>query len=410
MEALRNSEKESKIQLQRLHEQRQLQDPWGFCREMSLGYKRFHQTAVTTTVASQPSPLYFNDSVEMNSPSASGGGYRGAKSLKSNTNVLPFSDDEDDDLSGHPRPRPRSHVLSTHADELALGSMPSRNFAAVKSSSSSAQLDSSHMPLISFFRPASGHRHTEDLDLDDYDDYDEDESPVTSVRKPSSKFPSPSKPKDSQEYDRLFCPRDINKGSHQGGRHGSGEDESGAAAHLRRVQTADGNLSKRQTVKDSTRPMPIAVSGEPSLRFQSSLAVSPTSISEKISPLSTSRLSGAPTSAHSPIQVPKPSKIPKKSKLGSSSSSTLGSGTGEAHSTVSKTDSSSPRPFSRPGSPTNTSMGILHEESSHSKKSTSTTKSRRQDSRPSRPSASASSSSHHGATGFNSSSRRVGMI
>jgi hypothetical protein len=331
-----------KKQLQRLQEQRKLSDPWGFCREMSMGYRRFHQTTTHNDNSHNSSPSYrhrpsSHDSTE--SVSATGAGYRGAKTLKSTTNVLAFSDDEDDTPGTG-----ASHLLSTHANELVMGSMPSKNFVAVKSSSNLTSdycSSSRSSPLSSFFNPPmSGNnsltrRHSNDLHFDDYED-DEEEGEgddlwnVKPVRI-SSKFPSPTKPKLSggaggDDFEKLFCPRDPNKKpmppSAAAAAVAREEDESRA---FRRVQTADGNLSERSRLRqDHTKPIrssansPSVPSSSISLainhpphRFRST-AASPTSISDKISPVSTSR--GGAGGDH-PSPVTRPTKIPKKIKV-----------------------------------------------------------------------------------------------
>jgi chromosome segregation ATPase len=411
LEQLTISENEIKKQLQRLQEQRKLSDPWGFCREMSMGYRRFHQTTSHnneynnssnshsnshSNSISSPSSYHHRPTSHDSTESATGAGYRGAKTLKSTTNVLAFSDDEDEGKGTHDRDSSSSssHLLSTHANELVMGSMPSKNFVAVKSSNLSSDYRSSS-PLSSYFSANSSlsRPHTSDvLHFDDYEDHEHDDDEeeedeeddllhMKPVRKSSSKFPSPTKPKISaagEDLEKLFCPRDPNKKPTAAAALTEAELEENHA--FRRIQTADGNLSRRsrlqqqaqgkgQGQQDSSKPnrssanssstssLTSLLINDPPHRFRSS--VSPTSISEKISPLSTSR-GGVVTSTgtgtgnqQSSSPVTRTSKIPKKIKTTAVATATATSaGAGSKVSPRKSVDTVEDfEPFSRPGSP-----------------------------------------------------------
>mmetsp|Transcript_6699 Transcript_6699/g.7013 ORF Transcript_6699/g.7013 Transcript_6699/m.7013 type:complete len:311 (+) Transcript_6699:129-1061(+) len=147
--------------------------------------------------------------------------------------------------------------------------------------------------------------------------------------------------KEGNEVEKLFCPRDPNKPVKQMIRFEDDNDDGDEEKTLRRVQTADGNLSKRPN-KGSNHDHPSLTMSIPSNDLSTTTlsihksnnslhnnygygyghAPSPTSISDKVSPVTTSRLEKQLNELPHPSPIQKPSKIPKKSRPVSSIATT----------------------------------------------------------------------------------------
>jgi chromosome segregation ATPase len=255
-EEFRLADEEMRNQVMRMKEQRKLSDPWGFSREAGMGYRRFGSAKGVarpqTENERETTPVDIIDPVN-------GSAYRGIRGLRSASITDPETAEGDDAGA-------REHPLSAAADELILGSVPSRNFVAAKALVPSPTKPTT-LPLIvgrnqlvpdvlsigsqeRKNRPASerssGRRFPEELE-----DFPDDDIPdvivVPIVRKhSSSKLPPPTRPQEP-EFEKLFFPRNPNKPAGQ---------QPDPYAETRRAKSSDSSQpggGQRVRLQDSTK-------------------------------------------------------------------------------------------------------------------------------------------------------------